>query len=57
MIGGLGLNTMLTLLLVPVFYTFFDDMKNVWKWGIRLVMGKSEKKEDLQPAVTSSSIE
>lgn len=44
MIGGLTLNSLLTLLLVPVFYTFFDDLKKVWHWGIALLFGKGTGK-------------
>jgi HAE1 family hydrophobic/amphiphilic exporter-1 len=32
MIGGLALNTLLTLIMVPVFYIIFDDLKKVWLW-------------------------
>jgi len=41
MIGGLALNSLLTLLLVPVFYTLFDDLKKVWAWMITILFGKS----------------
>jgi hypothetical protein len=35
--GGLGFSTFLTLLVVPLFYTFFDDLGNALRrlspWG------------------------
>jgi HAE1 family hydrophobic/amphiphilic exporter-1 len=40
MMGGLALNTLLTLLLVPVFYTLFDDLKRIWQWMVAILFGK-----------------
>ena len=37
MIGGLALNSVLTLLMVPVFYTLFDDLKKVWHWIVAVL--------------------
>jgi HAE1 family hydrophobic/amphiphilic exporter-1 len=45
MIGGLALNSLLTLLLVPVFYTIFDDMKKVWHWLTGLLFGLGRRAE------------
>lgn len=42
MIGGLALNSMLTLLMVPVFYTFFDDLKKVWRWIVGILFGRGQ---------------
>jgi hydrophobic/amphiphilic exporter-1 (mainly G- bacteria), HAE1 family len=47
MIGGLALNSLLTLLLVPVFYTFFDDLKRIWSWGIGLLFRRRRAAADL----------
>lgn len=41
MIGGLALNSLLTLIMVPVFYTMFDDMKKIWHWMISLLFGRA----------------
>jgi HAE1 family hydrophobic/amphiphilic exporter-1 len=40
MIGGLALNSLLTLLLVPVFYTLFDDLKRIWQWMVSILFGR-----------------
>lgn len=40
-IGGLTMSTLLTLLIVPIFYVFFDDLRNTF---LRLVTGVFTKK-------------
>jgi HAE1 family hydrophobic/amphiphilic exporter-1 len=42
MIGGLALNSIVTLFMVPVFYTIFDDLKKVWYWLTNLFVGRRE---------------
>ena len=42
MIGGLALNSVLTLMMVPVFYTIFDDMRKVWQWMIGTIFGRKQ---------------
>ncbi|HUX05749.1 MAG TPA: efflux RND transporter permease subunit [Acidobacteriota bacterium] len=47
MIGGLALNSLLSLLLVPVFYTLFDDLKRIWQWMVSILFGrKTEAPEE-----------
>ncbi len=40
LIGGLTTSTLLTLLVIPVFYTFFDDARNVVGSAVRRLRGK-----------------
>lgn len=40
MMGGLALNSILTLVMVPVFYTYFDDLKRVWQWSLQQLFGR-----------------
>jgi HAE1 family hydrophobic/amphiphilic exporter-1 len=39
LIGGMTTATLLTLLVVPVFYTFFDDVRNAFGAALRRVLG------------------
>lgn len=55
MIGGLALNSVLTLMLVPVFYTFFDDLKKFWNWNLGLLFGKSVKKAEAEVVAVESA--
>lgn len=43
MIGGLALNSLLTLMMVPVFYTIFDDLKKVWHWIVGILFRRKEE--------------
>ena len=49
LIGGMSTATILTLLVVPVFYTLFDDMKLAFSGAIEKVI----RREKPQPAVTA----
>lgn len=53
MIGGLALNSLLTLVMVPVFYTFFDDLRKVWNDVLARLFGGSKQKQ--QEAMAASS--
>ena len=35
LIGGMTTATLLTLLVVPIFYTFFDDVRGAFGWALR----------------------
>ncbi|MCH8273072.1 MAG: efflux RND transporter permease subunit, partial [Candidatus Marinimicrobia bacterium] len=42
MIGGLLSSTALTLVAVPLFYTFFDDLRNTWSKVQVLAFGRGK---------------
>jgi HAE1 family hydrophobic/amphiphilic exporter-1 len=42
LIGGMTTATLLTLLVVPVFYTFFDDVREVFGATLRRALGKKD---------------
>ncbi len=44
LIGGLTTSTLLTLLVVPVFYTFFDDARNLVGSSLRRALGRDAEK-------------
>ncbi len=45
MIGGLITSTALTLLAVPLFYTFFDDLRAMWNRLMFLAFSRKETRE------------
>ena len=54
LIGGMTTATLLTLLVVPVFYTLFDDLRGVLMSGIRrLARGRSAAVEAQAQAPTA----
>ena len=50
LIGGLSTSTLLTLLVIPVFYTFFDDLQNALEALFRAGLGRRR----LSPSVGAS---
>jgi HAE1 family hydrophobic/amphiphilic exporter-1 len=55
LIGGMTTATLLTLLVVPVFYTFFDDVRSVVGASLSRAMGRRRKVAvDLGPATRSA---
>jgi HAE1 family hydrophobic/amphiphilic exporter-1 len=42
LIGGMSTATLLTLLVVPIFYTFFDDLREVCVSLLHRVLGRKE---------------
>jgi HAE1 family hydrophobic/amphiphilic exporter-1 len=42
LIGGLTTATLLTLLVIPVFYTFFDDARSIASSALKRALGKAK---------------
>jgi HAE1 family hydrophobic/amphiphilic exporter-1 len=57
LIGGMTTATMLTLLVVPVFYTFFDDAREAFAIALRRALGTSpERGIPGQPSIPSPTL-
>ena len=52
MMGGLLASMVLTLMLVPLFYTFFDDFREVANRIMASAFGKKEEGESGEAAVS-----
>jgi len=50
LIGGLTTATLLTLLVVPVFYTLFDDLRTWFMERLRSVFGRRQAKAEVKTA-------
>jgi len=50
LIGGMTTATLLTLLVVPVFYTFFDDVRDVFGATLRRALGKKDSQTAAEAA-------
>ena len=48
-IGGMATSTVFTLVIVPLFYTFFDDLREYWKRIIAGLVRKRGKMETVEP--------
>ena len=53
LIGGLTTATLLTLLVIPVFYTFFDDARRIASSALKAALGKVKARESGTPAEAS----
>jgi HAE1 family hydrophobic/amphiphilic exporter-1 len=55
LIGGMTTATLLTLLVVPVFYTFFDDLRDVFVLTLRRAISGAVKQAQPEGALTQES--
>ncbi len=55
LIGGLTTATLLTLLVVPIFYTFFDDLRSVVGANVRRSLKRRGAREGESPAAAPAS--
>jgi HAE1 family hydrophobic/amphiphilic exporter-1 len=53
LIGGMTTATLLTLLVVPIFYTFFDDVREAFGGALRRVLVRGSRREEDPTALPS----